>query len=329
MSTVVITGCAGFIGSHLSKHYLDEGYDVVGVDDFSSSSRSSSHFKTLKKHDNFRFVNGGIELPYTFDDLNETLKHYGFSTKDMLILNFACPASPPRYQSMPVKTMDTCYLGTRNVLNFARDKDARIVHASTSEIYGDPVKSPQVESDWGNVNTFGPRSCYDEGKRIAETLCREFNVQHDVDVRLIRIFNCYGPNMDPDDGRVVTNFIKQALKGEKLTIYGTGTQTRSFCYVDDLVRGIVKLGSLPRHDALNVPINLGNPNEFSMIDLANNVLSSLDLNDVELTWNELPTDDPRQRKPDITKARELLNWEPKVQLNEGLQRTIDYVRSVL
>jgi len=242
------------------------------------------------------------------------------SGKFDIIYNFACPASPPRYQSMPVKTMMTCVAGTKNVLDIAKEDSSILVHASTSEIYGDPETSPQKETYRGNVNSYGPRSCYDEGKRAAEALCYDY-LNLGVDARLVRIFNTYGPHMDPQDGRVVSNFINQALEGKPLTIYGDGSQTRSFCYVDDLISAIISMGRL--RDNPRTPVNIGNPNEFTMKQLADLVEKKI-ASSSGVVYKELPIDDPTQRCPDISLARSLFGWEPKIQLDEGLDKTIEY-----
>lgn len=323
MKHVLITGVAGFLGSHLAKHHLDAGDEVVGIDDFSSSSSSSVHLARLCGHRCFRLVKADIS------DKNVRYRPglhvlLGDHKKLDLVYNFACPASPPRYQEMPIHTMMTCVVGTEQMLLTAMANHAVFVQASTSEVYGNPTMSPQNESYWGCVNSYGPRSCYDEGKRAAEALCFDYRRQHDVDARLVRIFNTYGPNMDPYDGRVVSNFIRQALKGEKLTVYGSGTQTRSFCYVDDLIRGIVALGDLEKNPGQ--PVNVGNPNEFTVLELAQAVTKRLG---GEVVFQALPTDDPLQRCPDITLAQQLLKWEPKVQLTEGLDRTIEYFRTLV
>ena len=323
---VLVTGAAGFLGSHLVKKHLDLGDSVWGADDFSSSSPTSKHLTELEKHEKFSFIPSSInESPF---------RRWGYGKKFDLIYNFACPASPPIYQSMPLHTMMTCVAGTANVLELAQHSKAIVVHASTSEVYGDPPSSPQDEEYFGNVNSYGPRSCYDEGKRAAEALCYDYLNSYEVDARLVRIFNTYGPNMDPHDGRVVTNFIKQALAGQKLTIYGDGMQTRSFCYVDDLIDGIYRMGQLRENP--KTPINLGNPGEFTMKDLASAVIQLVhgpghffDHSDNELYERRpLPQDDPMQRRPDITLARELLGWEPKVDLVQGLGRMIDYMKGL-
>lgn len=317
MSNIFITGVAGFLGSHLANRYLSEGHRVYGVDNFSSSQMKSVHFTELCKHPRFVFAAW---------DICENL-HNVFDERFDLLCNFACPASPPRYQAIPIETMMTCVVGTKNVLDLAKKHKAIVVHASTSEIYGDPDRSPQQEIYRGNVNCYGPRACYDEGKRAASALCFDYLNKYNVDVRVVRIFNTYGPHMDPCDGRVVSNFICQAIKREPLTIYGHGQQTRSFCYVDDLVDGIVAMSNL-LYNPLQ-PINLGNPNEFTITELAYAVIRetlSLGLNYKRLP---MPVDDPIQRCPDITRAQDLLGWSPKIQLTEGLVKTIEYFKQVL
>jgi UDP-glucuronate decarboxylase len=246
------------------------------------------------------------------------------SGKFDVIYNFACPASPPRYQTTPIKTTMTCTIGVKNILDIAREDSAVVVHASTSEVYGDPDITPQPESYRGRVNPYGPRSCYDEGKRTAEALCYDY-LNLGVDARLVRIFNTYGPHMDPQDGRVVSNFINQALEGKPLTIYGDGSQTRSFCYVDDLISAIISMGRL--RDNPRTPVNVGNPNEFTMKQLAELVEKKV-ASSSGAVYKELPVDDPKQRRPDISLARSLLGWEPKVQLEEGLDKTIEYFRQI-
>lgn len=328
MKTVLITGAAGFLGSHISRHHLEEGDFVIGVDDFCSSSESSRHFANLRKHNDFEFFEQDIRVP-----LNKWGKEFQIDLKLDVIYNFACPASPPRYQEQPVHTLLTCTQGTANMLDLAQAHGAVLVHASTSEVYGDPDRSPQNESYRGCVNSYGPRACYDEGKRAAEALCYDYLHKFNVDARMVRIFNTYGPHMDPYDGRVVSNFIVQALKGEKLTVYGDGSQSRSFCYVDDLVRGIVALGALKTNPG--GPINLGNPNEFTIAHLAGLVADKLlpplsnENKGHRIEYKDLPVDDPTQRCPDITRARSFLNWEPRVQIDEGLERTIEYFKKVV
>ncbi len=323
MKTVLVTGAAGFLGSHLVRHHLEAGDFVVGVDNHCSSDPNSRHLKELRTYEYFKFVEA---------DICESFEKWEPFVLD-LIYNFACPASPPRYQAIPVLTMMTCTLGTANMLDLAHKHGCPLVHASTSEIYGDPEVSPQNESYRGRVNSYGPRACYDEGKRAAEALCFDYHNGYGVDARMVRIFNTYGPNMDPGDGRVVSNFIMQALRNEKMTIYGDGKQGRSFCYVDDLIRGIVALGALEKNPG--GPINLGNPNEFTVVDLAHKVATKVQGRSTELIPDSqiietrpLPIDDPTRRCPDITRARKVLGWEPKVQIDEGLDRTIEYFRSL-
>lgn len=318
MKRVLVTGAAGFLGSHISKHHLEAGDRVFGIDDFCSSTNNSAHLKELASYKTFSFSENDITDDRTNFAVNAFKGRFG---NFHLIYNFACPASPPRYQAMPIHTMMTCVAGTKRMLKLAEDHDAVLVHASTSEVYGDPATSPQSESYRGCVNSYGPRACYDEGKRAAEALCFDYLHQHEVDARLVRIFNTYGPNMDPYDGRVVSNFIRQALRGEDLTVYGRGQQTRSFCYVDDLVRGIVALGALPKNPGR--PVNVGNPIEFSILELANQVQKRLG---GQIIFHPLPVDDPTQRCPDISQAKSLLGWEPKVYLSEGLDRTIEYFK---
>ena len=304
---VLLTGAAGFLGSHLLTRLLNKGHSVVGLDDLSTGNKSNlmNHLSNPL----FKFVEHDVRVPY-------------FLEVDA-ILNFACPASPKHYQSDPVRTIETNFLGIINLLRLARDTGALIIQASTSEIYGDPMESPQIETYWGNVNPIGIRSCYDEGKRAAETLCFDYKRQFNVDSRVIRIFNTYGPNMSIDDGRVVSNFIVQAIRGEPITIYGDGEQTRSFCYVSDLVDGIYKL--LMLNHQVESPINLGNPNEFTMIELAQKVIE-LTRSNSKIIYEKLPLDDPRNRKPDISLAKKILSWEPKVGINDGINLSIDYFR---
>ena len=307
---ILLTGAAGFLGSHLTAALLENDYHVIGLDDLSTGSkRNLSRFKS---NPNFEFVNQDVRLP--------------FNAEVDGILNFACPASPRHYQSDPVRTIETNFLGIINMLHLAKSRGAKLVQASTSEVYGDPSISPQPETYWGNVNPIGIRSCYDEGKRAAETLCFDYRRQFNLDTRVLRIFNTYGPNMSPDDGRVVSNFIVQAITGRDLTIYGDGSQTRSFCYVSDLVDGIIKLFEGVRNP--ESPINLGNPQEFTMLGLAETVLR-LTKSKSKIIFEPLPQDDPQQRRPDISRAKEILNWEPKVQLVEGLQETIEYFKELI
>lgn len=307
---VLLTGAAGFLGSHITDKLLAEGHQVTGLDDLSTGSLHNLTSAMLNPR--FNFIQGDVRLPIEIDV--------------DAILNFACPASPVHYQSDPVRTIETNFLGIINLLRLAKRKNAILLQASTSEVYGDPDRSPQAEEYWGNVNPIGIRSCYDEGKRAAETLCFDYKRQFGVDVRVIRIFNTYGPNMMIADGRVVSNFIVQALSNSPITIYGDGSQSRSFCFVDDLVDGIYRflvLENNPGH-----PINLGNPTEFTMMDLAQKIIT-LTESQSEIMLQPLPLDDPKQRCPDITKARKLLDWEPKVSLRDGLNFTISYFKEIL
>jgi UDP-glucuronate decarboxylase len=302
-------------------HHLERGDKVLCIDNFCSAlgtiSNPSPHFRELLSFENFSYMPSDIAGPNMLQELSDW--------EGDLIYNFACPASPPRYQAMPVETMLTCVVGTRNMLEVARRTGAVLVHASTSEVYGDPEHSPQAEKYRGCVNSYGPRACYDEGKRAAEALCYDYLNKYDVDARMVRIFNTYGPNMDPDDGRVVSNFICQALRGQPITIYGNGQQTRSFCYVSDLVRGITNLGEYSRNP--HTPVNMGNPVEFTIRELAEKVQDLLGA--VRFKAMPLPIDDPLQRRPDISLATDLLGWEPKVQLEEGLSHTISYFEKMV
>jgi UDP-glucuronate decarboxylase len=308
-SRVLITGGAGFLGSHLCERYLAKGAEVICLDNFfTGNKRNVQH---LMDNKNFELVRHDVIDPY-------------FAEVD-LILNFACPASPVHYQHNPIKTMKTSFFGAYHMLGLAKRLGARILHASTSEVYGDPQVHPQPESYWGNVNPIGIRSCYDEGKRVAETLCFDYRRQHQTDIRVIRIFNTYGPRMAVDDGRVVSNFIVQALRGEDLTVYGKGDQTRSFCFVDDLVDGIVKFSET---DGELGPLNLGNDGEFSILELAEEVLKQVG-GKSKIAFKPLPGDDPKCRRPDLTKTKATLGWTPKVQLKDGLVKTIAYFRETL
>jgi UDP-glucuronate decarboxylase len=326
MANIYVTGVAGFLGSHIANHHLAKGDHVWGMDNFSSSNCTSKHITALRQEKRFSFAMG---------DISEGLYMRGYKTsvKIDVVYNFACPASPPVYQHMPVETMMTCVLGTKKALDFAREHNAILVHASTSEVYGDPEFSPQSETYKGNVNSYGPRSCYDEGKRAAEALCFDYLHTYNTDARLVRIFNTYGPHLDMLDGRVVSNFIRQALKGEPLTIYGDGSQTRSFCYVDDLIRGITTLAALPENP--KTPINVGNPDEFTIDELAWLVINKirspngLDPADMYVINKSLPQDDPTQRKPDTTLAKSILKWRPEVSLDKGLDKTIEYFRKLV
>lgn len=311
MKRILITGGAGFIGSHLCERMLEAGNDVICLDNYFTGSKNS--IRHLLDNHNFELVRHDVTTPY-HAEVDE-------------IYNLACPASPIHYQYNPIKTTKTSVLGALNMLGLAKRTRAKILQASTSEVYGDPVIHPQVESYWGNVNPIGLRSCYDEGKRCSETLFMDYYRQNALRVKIVRIFNTYGPRMNPNDGRVVSNFIVQALKGEDLTIYGDGTQTRSFQYVDDLIEGMVRM--METDDAFTGPVNLGNPGEFTMIELARQVID-LTGSASKIVFKPLPEDDPRQRKPDITLAHKMLNgWEPRVQLQDGLRKTIDYFDRLL
>ena len=306
---ILVTGGAGFIGSHLCERLLGEGHDVVCLDNFFTGSKSN----IIHLMDNHRF---------------ELIRHD--ITEPILlevdrIYNFACPASPVHYQYNPVKTTKTSVMGTINMLGIAKRVRARILQASTSEVYGDPEVHPQTESYWGNVNPIGIRSCYDEGKRVAETLMMDYHRQNGVDIRIIRIFNTYGPRMAENDGRVVSNFIVQALRGEDITVYGDGSQTRSFCYVSDLVDGIVRMMDC---DGFIGPVNLGNPVETTILEFAERIIR-LTGSSSRIIFKPLPADDPKQRQPDITLASEKLGWKPVVPVEEGLKKTIDYFASLM
>lgn len=311
MKTILVTGGAGFVGSHLCERLLKEGNQVICLDNyFTGSKKNIIH---LMDNPFFEVVRHDITEPY-YAEVDE-------------IYNLACPASPVHYQYNPIKTIKTSVMGAINVLGLAKRVKAKVLQASTSEVYGDPAVHPQPESYWGNVNPIGIRSCYDEGKRCAETLFMDYHNQNDVQIKIIRIFNTYGPNMNPEDGRVVSNFIVQALKGEDITIFGDGTQTRSFQFVDDLVEGMIR--TMNSKDEFLGPVNLGNPNEFTMLELAQAVIKITN-SDSKLIYLDLPKDDPKQRQPDITVAkRELNGWEPKTQLEEGLKKTIAYFESVI
>ncbi len=311
MSRIIVTGGAGFIGSHLCKRLVENGDDVVCVD--SLFTGSMDNIAELTERDNFKFVQHDIVDPY-FDEADQ-------------IYNLACPASPPHYQYNPIHTSKTSVMGSINMLGMARKCGARILLSSTSEVYGDPLVHPQPESYRGNVNTIGIRSCYDEGKRMAETLFFDYHREHGVDIKVIRIFNTYGPNMNPEDGRVVSNFIVQALKGEDITIYGDGTQTRSFCYVSDLVEGMYRMMNDSREDFTG-PVNIGNPGEFTMLELAQKVID-ITGSSSKIVHMELPADDPTQRKPVIELAKKELDWEPTIPLDEGLKMTIPYFKEKL
>jgi len=309
-SRVLITGGAGFIGSHLSERLLDEGHEVICVDNFFTGSRRN--VEHLFDNPRFELMRHDVTFPL-YVEVDQ-------------IYNLACPASPVHYQHDPVQTTKTSVMGAINMLGLAKRLRVPILQASTSEVYGDPAVHPQTEDYWGNVNPIGTRSCYDEGKRAAETLFFDYRRQHDLSIKVIRIFNTYGPRMHPNDGRVVSNFIVQALRGEPITIYGDGSQTRSFCFVDDLVDGMVRLMNTD-HEVTG-PINVGNPGEFTMLELANAVLDITESSST-IEHRPLPQDDPKQRQPNIDLARRELGWEPTIALRAGLERTIDYFRGVL
>ena len=307
---ILVTGGAGFLGSHLCERLLHEGHDVICLDNFFTGSKDN----IIHLMDNHRFelIRHDIVEPI----LLEVDRIY----------NLACPASPVHYQYNPVKTVKTSVMGTINMLGMAKRVKARILQASTSEVYGDPKVHPQTEDYWGHVNPIGIRSCYDEGKRVAETLMMDYHRQNGVDIRIIRIFNTYGPRMHPNDGRVVSNFIVQALNGDPITIYGTGSQTRSFCYVDDLIDGMIRL--MENDQGFIGPVNIGNPGEFTMLELAERILQLIGGRS-KIVYEPLPQDDPKQRKPDIALAQKELAWQPTVPLDEGLEKTIAYFRKAL
>ncbi len=310
MKKILITGGAGFIGSHLCKRLLDEGNDLICVDNYFTGSKEN--------------ISGLFKSPYF-----EVLRHdvcFPLYVEVDQIYNLACPASPIHYQHDPVQTTKTSVHGAINMLGLAKRINARILQASTSEIYGDPEIHPQKEQYWGNVNPIGPRSCYDEGKRCAETLFFDYQRQHKLDIKVVRIFNTYGPNMHPNDGRVVSNFIMQALQNQDITVYGDGNQTRSFCYIDDLVNGMVKM--MTSSPEVLGPINLGNPTEYKIIDLAE-IIIKLTKSKSKIIKRNLPVDDPMRRKPDISEAKETIDWEPNIELEDGLRQTIDYFKNKL
>ena len=304
---ILVTGGAGFLGSHLCDRFLTEGHEVICVDNFYSSTKQN--IQHLMNHPSFELIRHDVTFPL-YLEVDQ-------------IYNMACPASPIHYQSDPVQTTKTSVHGAINMLGLAKRTGARILQASTSEVYGDPVVHPQVESYWGNVNPIGPRSCYDEGKRCAETLFFDYHRQHNVNTKVVRIFNTYGPRMHPNDGRVVSNFIVQALLGEDITLFGDGTQTRSFCYVNDLIEAIVR--TMNSDDDFIGPVNIGNPSEFTMLQLAELIREKTQTKS-KLVYKPLPVNDPTQRKPDISLAQEKLDWMPVVALSDGLDKTIEYFR---
>ncbi len=304
--SILVTGGSGFLGSHLCEKLLENGNEVICADNFYTGCKDN--IKSLLVHENFEMIRHDIWLPLYL----EVQKIY----------NLACPASPIHYQNDPIATTKTSVLGAINMLGLAKRKNARILQASTSEVYGNPPVHPQPEAYTGDVNCIGPRACYDEGKRCAETLFFDYHRQNNVDIRVVRIFNTYGPRMHPNDGRVVSNFIMQALQGEPITLYGDGQQTRSFCYVDDLIEGMIAM--MNQENEIG-PVNLGNPDEYTILELAETIIK-LTNSTSKLVFKPLPQDDPLQRKPDITKAKEALEWSPKVQLEDGLKETIFYFK---
>lgn len=308
--TILVTGGAGFLGSHICRTLLNQGHHVIAVDNFYTGHKRN--LAGISDHAHFKLIEASVLEPLDIH-VDE-------------IYNMACPASPPAYQRDPILTWKTSIIGAMNLLDLAEKTGAKILQASTSEVYGDPDVHPQPESYWGRVNPIGIRSCYDEGKRAAETLFMDYRRMRHVNTRLIRIFNTYGPQMDPADGRVVSNFICQALRGDDITIYGDGTQTRSFCYVDDLVAGII--GCMNAPDDIHEPVNLGNPMEFTMRELAEKVLSKIETRS-KIVYQPLPLDDPKQRQPDISRAKQHLNWSPKIMLDEGLDKTIPWFASLV
>jgi dTDP-glucose 4,6-dehydratase len=310
MRTALVTGGAGFLGSHLCERLLAEGYRVIAVDNFLTGRREN--IAHLEERGDFRVIVHDITLPLHLDEPLDA------------VLHFASPASPIDYLELPIQTLKVGSLGTHNALGLAKAKGARFFLASTSEVYGDPLIHPQPESYWGNVNPVGPRGVYDEAKRFAEAMTMAYHRYHGVDTRIVRIFNTYGPRMRPNDGRVVPTFAQQALRGEDLSVFGDGSQTRSFCYVDDLVDGIYRLLESKEHD----PVNIGNPHEMTVLEFAERILQ-LTGSSSRIAFKPLPVDDPKIRQPDITRARTLLGWEPKVELNHGLARTIEYFAGLL
>lgn len=309
MAKILVTGGAGFIGSHLCDYLLAKGHDVLCVDNLFSGNKDN--IRHLLNHPYFEFIRHDIVQPF-------------YAEVDQ-IYHLGCPASPIHYQYNPIKTIKTNVMGTINMLGLAKRVKAKILLASTSEVYGDPKLHPQPETYWGNVNPIGLRSCYDEGKRVAETLMMDYHRQNHVDIRIVRIFNTYGPRMAVDDGRVISNFIIQGLKKEDITIYGDGAQTRSFCYVSDLIEGIVRVAEM--NDFIG-PINLGNPTELTILELANKILS-ITKSQSRMIFRPLPSDDPNRRCPDITIAKKIINWEPEITLDQGLKRTIEYFEEKL
>ena len=305
---ILVTGASGFLGSHFAEKYLDKGHEILAVDNFFTGNRAN--IRHLMENPNFELLRHDVTQPLIVEV--------------DAIANFACPASPIQYQKFPVQTIKTSILGITNMLGLAKRLNIKIMQASTSEVYGDPSISPQTETYWGNVNPIGIRACYDEGKRVAETIMFDYNRQYGTKIKIARIFNTYGPRMSLDDGRVVTNFVGQALRNQPITIYGDGLQTRSFCFVDDLINGLSAL--FDSSEDVTGPINIGNPREFTMIELADLVIK-LTNSKSKIEFVALPRDDPRQRKPDITVAAKILGWEPKIELESGLLKTIEYLQT--
>jgi len=312
MKHIIITGGAGFVGSHLCEKLLAAGDRVICVDNFLTSDREN--IEHLLANKNFKLIEHDIIDPLFVEEKIDE------------IYNLACPASPVHYQKNAIRTIKANTIGVINVLGLARKHQAKILQASTSEVYGDPDVHPQTEEYRGNVNPDGPRACYDEGKRCAETLCFDYERTHNLKIKIVRIFNTYGPRMAQDDGRVVSNFILQALKGEEITVYGQGQQTRSFCYVDDLVDGLIKM--MATNDKITGPVNLGNPGEFTILELAEKIIN-LTNSKSKIIYQDLPVDDPQQRRPDITMAGAILGWEPKIDLTAGLEKTVNYFKSII
>ena len=310
MKRILITGGAGFLGSHLTERLLNEGHEVIVADNFFTGSKKN--IEAFKQNPNFEFIRHDVMNPL-YVEVDE-------------IYNLACPASPVHYQHNPVQTTKTSVYGAMNMLGLAKRTGAKVLQASTSEVYGDPEIHPQTENYWGKVNPIGIRACYDEGKRVAETLFFDYKRMYDLNIKVARIFNTYGPRMNANDGRVVSNFIVQALRGEDITMYGDGTQSRSFCYVDDLVTGLIFLMESDRF--VTGPINLGNPHEFTMLELAEKIIK-LTNSKSKIIFEPLPQDDPRQRQPSISKAKNILGWQPLVELDEGLSKTVEYFEGVL
>ncbi len=309
----LVAGAAGFLGSHLCDRLIAEGINVIGVDNLYTGSMAN--IRQFRNNSQFRFIEHDVIRPLNPDSITEI----------DWIFNLASPASPPKYQQDPIYTLDTGYLGTKNLCELAVAKKARILQASTSEVYGDPSIHPQVESYWGNVNCYGERSCYDEGKRIAETLLLEYSRKFGIEIKIVRIFNTYGPRMDPEDGRIISNFIMQALRGLPLTIYGDGNQTRSFCYVDDLIEGILRMARSDTH--FTGPVNIGNPDEFTVQKAAELILQKTGSSSM-ISYFPLPSDDPKKRRPDIALAMNQLGWSPKVSFDEGIARAIEYFQNL-